>query len=363
MKLILLTALLTGGAFAAEISFAGFPKVEPGKRTFAKITSDGVDGLLRPKWTRAMGDVGAWPAMFRFKDALFLSFPRVNGHAGRAKTPEVPIARFVSCDEGRTWRELPPMTGVQAGEHVVAGDTIFRYDFDTRRHTRVRTSTDGIAWSEPRDIYEDGLWLWGAHYDERTRTFWAPPHLITGKEPRQIHLATSKDGIEWSKVTRVHFNESESESTLRLEPDDTMLVLIRQKYGAKSWLATARPPYQDWQFTTFPFIVEGEHFFDIGGQRFVGSRADYKGDDAEISANPKLFGKRNDYSMIYRFTPDHDLVPWAIMDSVGDCSYPHLVETHEEVLCAYYSMHEDRRCKVFLCAYDKVAFLSGPTKP
>jgi hypothetical protein len=47
------------------------------------------------------------------------------------------------------------------------------------------------------------------------------------------------------------------------------------------------------------------------------------------------------------------------MDSMGDCSYPFLVETPDEVLCAYYSQHEDEVCKVFLCGYDKAEFLKA----
>jgi len=67
------------------------------------------------------------------------------------------------------------------------------------------------------------------------------------------------------------------------------------------------------------------------------------------------------FSIIYRYDrAARDLEPWAVMDSMGDCSYPHLVETPTEVLCAYYSQHEDGMCKAFLCGYDKKAFLAGP---
>src|SRR5262249_7704346 len=41
------------------------------------------------------------------------------------------------------------------------------------------------------------------------------------------------------------------------------------------------------------------------------------------------------------------------------CSYPFLVETPTEVLCAYYSQHEDKVCKCFLAGFDKAEFLQG----
>ena len=67
--------------------------------------------------------------------------------------------------------------------------------------------------------------------------------------------------------------------------------------------------------------------------------------------------------MIYKFTRDRRLVPWAVMDSMGDCSYPHLVETPTEILCAYYSQHEDKVCKVYLSAFDKREFLREKDEP
>src|SRR4051794_37530629 len=70
---------------AADDPFAGFPEINvlhPGQRSFDVITSDMPQGLLRPAWTRAMSDVGAWPVMFRFQNDIYLEFNRVNGHLG-----------------------------------------------------------------------------------------------------------------------------------------------------------------------------------------------------------------------------------------------------------------------------------------
>jgi hypothetical protein len=78
-----------------------------------------------------------------------------------------------------------------------------------------------------------------------------------------------------------------------------------------------------------------------------------------VKANPKVFDGRRAFCMIHRFTKERRLKPWAVVDSMGDCSYPFLVETPTEVLCAYYSQHEDRVCKCYLCGFDKVEFLKG----
>jgi hypothetical protein len=124
-------------------------------------------------------------------------------------------------------------------------------------------------------------------------------------------------------------------------------------------VAVAKPPYREWRLEEFPGIVEGEHFFDIGGQTFLAARANYSGDDPKIRANPKVFDGRRSYTTIYRWTEARRLTPWAVVDSMGDCSYPFLVETPTEVLCAYYSQHQDRVCKVYLAGFDKREFLAG----
>jgi hypothetical protein len=148
---------------------------------------------------------------------------------------------------------------------------------------------------------------------------------------------------------------------LRVEPDGAMVILMRKKYSASMcWIATGKPPYAEWGISSRPFIAEGEHFFEIGGKTFVPSRAVYRGKDPRILKNKILWDRRRAYTAVYHFTKDRQLEPWAVMDSMDDCSYPWLVETPTEVLCAYYSQHEDKSCKVFLSAYDKQAFLKEP---
>jgi hypothetical protein len=144
---------------------------------------------------------------------------------------------------------------------------------------------------------------------------------------------------------------------MRFEDDGTMVVLIRQKFGRAHTVAVAESPYKEWRYQDHPGIVEGEHFFEIGGQIFLASRANYQGDNPAVKANPKIFDGRRSYTTIHLWTKDRRLRPWAVVDSMGDCSYPFLVESPTEILCAYYSQHEDRVCKCFLAAFDKKEFL------
>ncbi|MBI4026930.1 MAG: hypothetical protein HY360_18235 [Verrucomicrobia bacterium] len=346
--------------------FAKFPvigKFRPGERSAKLITSDGIQNVVRPRWTRAMGDLGGWPVLYRFKEKIFLQYPHVDAHRGARFEGTGKPVEYVSLDEGKSWVE-PEQPLPEAQEVLVAENTVFYYRHMKGKGTQVCTSTDGTTFSDWKDVYKAPFWLWGVTYDPVSKIFWAPPHAIPVRPEqgtRQIHLLQSKDGIAWEYVSTVHANQDESESILRFEKDGTMAVLIRQKWGPRaSWVAVAKPPYMEWEIKPRPQTIGGHHFYEIGGQTFVASRAVYRGNDSDIQANAKPFGDMAYYSAIYQFTSDHQLVPWAVMDSLGDCSYPHLVETPDEVLCAYYSQHEDKVCKVFLCGYDKKEFLAGP---
>jgi len=363
-------ALLTLAFFATadepKDKFAGFPPIgkhRPGERSLKVLTSDGPKDLLRPRWTRAMGDLGGWPAMYRFQKNIYLAYPHVDGHREKKLEATGKLLYYVSKDEGKTWKELaaPDMHGPP--EVVVAGDKVFWYDFDNKEFTRVRWSSDGEKWSEPKQAAPETVWLWGAMYDPTSKMFYAPAHIIPGKtkNEREIRLMQSKDGLQWEAVSTVSKNSQASESVLRMEKDGTMVVLMRIKYHRTNHtVCTSRPPYKEWTTKDASPIIEGEHFFDIAGQTFLPSRALYTGDNPDIKANPKIFDGRKSYSIIYRYNADRTLKPWAVMDSAGDCSYPHLVETPNEILCAYYSQHEDKVCKVFLCAFDKKEFLKQP---
>lgn len=349
----------------ASNQFKGFPpigKFRPGERSAKMITSDAMTGVARPKWTRAMGELGGWPVLYRFKRQIFLHYPHVDAHRGKRFEGTGGQIDLVSNDEGKTWK-TPEKPFPVVEEAIVARDTLYLYR-DERSQMQVCTSTDAKTFSAWQDVYKPPFYLWGAMYDPVSKLFWAPPHAIPKTKEhgtRQVHLINSKDGIHWDYVSTIHANADESESILRFERDRTMVVAIRQKYGPRvCWIATAKPPYVEWTTTALPQEVGGHHFYEIGGQTFVATRAVYRGDNAELKANPKIYGSPAYYSAVYKFTADHQLVPWAVMDSMGDCSYPHLVETRNEVLCAYYSQHEDGVCKVFLCAYDKKEFLKGP---
>src|SRR5262245_20757600 len=105
-----LILVASAGLVRAEIdtSFSGFPEINvyhPGDPTYnGSITSDYITGLLRPKWTRAMTDVGGWPSMYTFKNDIYLEWTLVDGHRGAVGPGATgQLVRWRSQDQGNSW--------------------------------------------------------------------------------------------------------------------------------------------------------------------------------------------------------------------------------------------------------------------
>ena len=159
------TQLTISPQSTAEDRFAGFPKINqfrPGQRSLEVITSDGVPGLVRPKWTRCVSELGRNPRLFRFNDLIFVAYSHLDGHRNKRFEATGECRAPVSRDDGKTWEMLPALPRVDVEfEFAVKDNTIYRYTFLDRKQTHVRTSKDGVKWSEARPIYKSPFWLWG----------------------------------------------------------------------------------------------------------------------------------------------------------------------------------------------------------
>jgi hypothetical protein len=375
MRKLVLAAVLTcaclPSASAAITSFDGFPQinvVQPGNRTFSTpLTSDYVQGPLRPKWTRAMTDVGGWPAMYEFKNDIYLEFDLVDGHRG-ANAPGATgqLVRLRSSDQGQTWERLDSSAfGTRLyGEYVVKGDTLYRYEWVTAEWRNwISTSTDGVNFTAPVSVYEPSFIMYDVTYHEPTNKFYATPHYLptAGDEwNRQVRLIESDNGFDWQFRLPLHSGSS-SETALHVGDDGSMVAMVRQKWnGSDFMMVEGAPPYDHWISTPGNVELEGHQFFDVDGQLFIGSRAYLPAElvNAQNYADNLALGQtRQPYTAIYRVEDDFSLTLWAVLDSLGDNSYPRIVATDDEVLVAYYSQHEDGVDKVFLSAFDKDVFL------
>ncbi|HCQ03554.1 MAG TPA: hypothetical protein DIT99_23960, partial [Candidatus Latescibacteria bacterium] len=139
-----------------------------------------------------------------------------------------------------------------------------------KRYVRTYCSytDDGINWSKPQQIYEDHYWVWGVGYADGI--FYGLAYGGDGKladAATHLHLVRSNDALDWEKVSQV--SPDGSEATFRMAEDGTMRVAIRDKKETRLSIATAKPPFEDWQLTDVDKIIPAPKLIQVGGQEYI----------------------------------------------------------------------------------------------
>ena len=112
---------------------------------------------------------------------------------------------------------------------MVMGGTIWRESRYLSRHSRVAFSTDGHAWTPTQTVLGDGDWLWRVtwHDGKAYGVSYNPDHWKETKQPSQT-LVVSSDGVKYDKICTLDVTAYAGETTLRFQPDGTMIALVRR---------------------------------------------------------------------------------------------------------------------------------------
>ncbi len=221
-------------------------------------------------------------------------------------------------------------------------------------------SEDGATWTEPRQVYRDGYWLWGV--GRGNDRFYG---LAYGNEPAdwnlkptELHLLQSADGLEWEFVSVVTNNGSEA--TFRITDAGAMRIAIRGGDDNRFTMATAEPPYTDWHIRDMGYVIPAPRLVVAGGQEYVIGRQHVRESARSVSpggtGGPGGPGDTGDAggtgdadgpgriverrTSIWRVEED-GVVHVLDLPSGGDTSYVGAVH-HEDgaLLLSYYSQHE-----------------------
>ena len=145
-----------------------------------------------------------------------------------------------------------------------------------------------------------------------------------------VDLLTSNDGETWHWVSEVvrgsaEYSRIPSEAALCPLPDGRLLAVIRTKLK-RALLATAPPPFRDWEHTIVPHSLQGGNAARVGEQVVITGRA------ADENGEPR--------TAVFRYAAgklEHEL----FLPSGRDTGYAGLyAAADDELLIAYYSGHE-----------------------
>ena len=230
----------------------------------------------------------------------------------------------------------PDRMFVYAGT-AIRSDPVRRDDDVTRViRTHCSFSEDGEHWSEPRQVYRDGFWLWGVgRVDDR---FYG---LAYGNEPDDwdrkptvLHLLRSFDGLDWEPVSQV--TDNGSEATFRVTAEGTMRVAIRGGDDNRFTVATAKPPYTDWNLKDAGFVIPAPRLVEVDGREYVIGRQHVR-DPSGPEDQERIVARR---TSVWRLE-DEGVVHVLDLPSAGDTSYAGVVQQEDgALLISYYSQHE-----------------------
>lgn len=295
------------------------------------------------------GEHNAFTDLVRFKERIYLCFRSCpDGHMV-FNTASVIVLR--SADEGATWQPVhrfsvkdrdtrDPHFLVFKGRLFVYTGTwwtgpglLDRKDYDMNKHLGYAAwSDDGGQWHGP--VMLEGTF---GHYIWRAAAFGDRAYLCGRRKPDfdigpkgegervQSLMLESDDGLVWRK--RAFFQETGGDETAFLfEADGSVLAAARHGGGRNAQLLRSRPPYAEWQRTSFDRPIGGPLIVKWGDDVIVGGR--------------RTTPERGPKTSLCWLVGDR-LREFAELPSGGDNSYPGFVAlSPDRALVSYYSSHE-----------------------
>ena len=282
------------------------------------------------------GAHNAFTDLIRWRDRWYCTFREGNEHVGG----DGRIRVLVSID-GQAWTSaaLVGETGIDLRDPklsitpegrlmIVAGGSVYEGKRYLGRQPRVTFSPDGITWSAPQRILEEGDWLWRVTW-HGGRAYGVTYRTLPGDASEwALTLVSSADGRVFDRVTPLSVPGRPNETTLRFMPDGEMVALVRREAGDRlAWVGRSRAPYTTWTWRETPHQVGGPNFIRLPDGALWASGRSYPG-------GPK--------TVVARMTLDGGYDPVLTLPSGGDTSYAGMVWHADVLWVSYYASHEGK---------------------
>jgi hypothetical protein len=281
--------------------------------------------------------------------AAFTDLARYRGQwmcafrEGRAHALCCGKVRVLVSDDGKSWESaaLLALRGVDLRDpkfapgpgvalDLVMGGTRVRNGRSEGRAPLVARSKDGISWTDPLRVAEEGDWIW--RVERHKGKSWGITYRLPAPRRWTVHLLESHDNIEWHERTRLRVPGLPNEATLRFRGDEAVALVRREAGNGAAWIGTSDAPYLEWRWKPTKERVGGPNFIALG--------------DGSLVAATRLWKDRKPLVAVCAMT-ESSLVPILELPSGGDCGYPGMVMHRGVLWVSYYSSHEGKS-KIYL---------------
>jgi hypothetical protein len=283
-------------------------------------------------WDRAGHN--AFTDLARVGGRWYCVFRQAAAHQG-----SVGRIRVLASADGSDWRSTallgergvdlrdPKIVGTpRGGLQLLMGGTVMRRGAPAGRRPRLCTSADGIHWTAPSPLLEEGDWLWRTA--RRGRGSYGVSYRIVSPRRWEVHLIESVDGRRYTDLLDLGVPGKPNEATLRFRRDGRMIALVRREGGTRrAWIGASGPPYRRWSWAETSERVGGPNFLVLP--------------DGALWAAARIWREGAPVVAICRMS-SRDLLPALYLPSGGDCGYPGMVFHRGLLWVSYYSGHEGR---------------------
>lgn len=282
------------------------------------------------------GEHNAFTDLIRFRNQWFCSFRESAGHVGGDGK-----LRLIVSKDGKKWESAAlieeagidlrdPKLSVTPDNRlmIVAGGSIYKGTKTLQgRQPRVMFSKDGRSWSAPQKVLTPGEWLWRVTWNKGKA--YGVSYNAMDTPDWTVAFVESKDGVDWKVVKQLNAPGKPNETTVRFLADDTAVALIRRETQDKqAWIATSKPPYQDWKYQPAGAQFGGPNFIVLPGGRMIAGGRDYRGTPKHVTAIGPMTLEGYKHELQF--------------PSAGDNSYPGFVMQKDVLWMSYYSSHEGK---------------------
>ncbi|MDM8005119.1 MAG: sialidase family protein [Phycisphaerae bacterium] len=278
----------------------------------------------------------AFTDLIRFQDKWYCTFRESQGHVGgdgklrvlESVDGDKWSSAALLAEEGVDLRDPKLSITADGRLMMVAGGSIYKGKELIGRRPRVAFSKDGHQWSAPQPVLSEGEWLWRVTWHDGRAYGVSYDGTSEGKNSEwPLTLWSSKDGVQYERITALEVTGRPNETTLRFMPDGEMIALVRRESGnTHGWIGRSRKPYTKWTWHEIGHRLGGPDFIRLP--------------DGRMWAASRSYG-REARTVLAAFGPT-TYEPVLTFPSGGDCSYPGLVWHDNLLWMSYYSSHEGK---------------------
>ncbi len=288
-------------------------------------------------WDRARHN--AFTDLALARGTWYCVFREARDHQGSAGK-----IRVLASSDGLDWKSAalvglrgmdlrdPKISVAPRGDlELLMGGTSIREGAVAVRRPRLSRSPDGIHWTAPAPVLEEGDWLWRA--TRLGRRSYGISYRLASLRRWEVWLMRSDNGGPYQELVYLDVTGKPNEATLRFRKNCRAVALVRREAGSgRAWIGASSPPYNCFRWAETAERVGGPNFLVLP--------------NGTMWAAARIWRQGIPIVSICRMS-EKNLSPVLNLPSGGDCGYPGMVYYRGILWVSYYSSHEGR-AKIYL---------------